>query len=95
MHDAERVRLGERVAGLQHQVDRERAVESSLGRSSMLAEIDALEELHDHVRPAVLERADVADPRDVLALELHRCLGLANKPGDVVFVDLDVVAQAA
>ena len=48
------------------------AVRGAAGRCrrSIDAEVVALEVLHDHVRRAVLERADVEHARDVLALEL-------------------------
>jgi hypothetical protein len=58
-----------------------------------LAEVVALEELHHHVRHTVLERADVGDARDVLALELHRGLRFAKEPIHGVLIEQDVLAQ--
>ena len=54
--DAERVRLGDRLAGLEHEVDR--LLDGQ--RAALLeprGEVPALEVLHHHVRRAVLERA--------------------------------------
>ena len=78
VHDAERMRFGERLARLDHQVDREAWLElAALGEQ--LADVLALQELHHHVRLAVFERADVGDPRDVLALEPDRSLSFAGE----------------
>ena len=71
MHDAGRVRVGDRLARLQHPPDR-------LGHRQLLAAFDlvrqvpALEELHHHVGRAVLELRHVHHAHDVLALDL-RC----------------------
>lgn len=71
MDDPERVRLADRLAGLEHELDRLLDGE----RAPLLeprGQIAAVEVLHHHVRRAALELADVADARDVLALDLHR-----------------------
>jgi hypothetical protein len=92
VHDAERVRLGERLAGLDHQVDREARLQPAL-LGDQLADVLALEELHHEVRLAVAEPPDVDDPGDVLALELGGGLSLPDEPGDGLIGDRDVVAQ--
>ena len=50
--------------------------------SNHAREIAALEVLHHHVRRAGLERADVDDARDVLALDLRRGARLAGEARD-------------
>ncbi len=70
MDDAERVRFGDRLARLQHEVHRLVGRKLALLREQR-REIAALEVLHDHVRRAALELADVGDAGDVLALDLH------------------------
>jgi hypothetical protein len=81
MDDPEGVRLGDGLAGLEHVPDgflaRQRAARSDEGR-----EIPSLEVLHHDERRAVLERADVEDPRNVLAFELGRCARLARESCD-------------
>jgi hypothetical protein len=78
MDDPERVRLRDRLARLQHpsdgDVDRERTASRKL-----LREIASREELHHHVRRAVGEAPDVRDASDVLALDAHRRLRLAQE----------------
>ena len=79
MHDPERVRFGDGLAGLKQELDGLLdAQRSLLGQPG--AEVGAVEELHDDVRRAVLQRADVDDPGDVLALDLDRRSGLAVEP---------------
>ena len=79
--DAERVRVGDGDAGLEHELDRllerERAALLEHG-----GEVAPLEVLHHHVRSAGLERADVEDAGHVLARDLHRGPGLAGEAGD-------------
>ena len=79
MHDPERVRLGDRLARLQHVADGAGHRERAAPRHGF-GQILALEILHHHVRRARRERADIGDARDVLALDLHRGPCLANKP---------------
>ena len=81
MDDAERVRLGDRVARLQHAVDRRADGHRSL-RFDEVPEVAALEVLHDHVRRARVERPDVEDAGDVVALEPHGGARLAREPLD-------------
>jgi hypothetical protein len=78
VHDAERVRLGERLARLQHELHR------LPGRQRPLflepgGQIAPLEVLHHHVRLARLQRRHVRDAGDVLALDLHGSARLAQE----------------
>ena len=82
-----RVGFGERVAGLEDEVDRERARELACVLEQA-AEVEALEQLHDHVRLAIRKRADVVDARDVLGLEANGGLGFADEALDVLGVEL-------
>ena len=86
VHDAERVRLGDGLARLQHELGgllhRQRA---ALARARPTRSRPC-EVLHDHVRSAVVERAHVDDARHVLALDLHRRARLALEAGDGVAV---------
>lgn len=83
VNDPQRVRLGERVARLQHVVDRlfRRQRPSRLEHAG---EVGSVQVLHDDVRSTCLQRAHVADLRDVLALELHRGARLAQEARDRV-----------
>ncbi len=81
MHDAERVRLGDRVAGLEHAVDGRRHGHRPVPADDR-PEVVALEELHDHVGRARLERAHVEHARDVVALEAHGGPRLAREALD-------------
>ncbi len=78
MDDAGGVRLGDRLARVEHVRDHvghgERAALAQHRR-----EVAAFEMLHDHVRRAVLELSDVVNPRDVLALEPHDRARLADE----------------
>ena len=81
VHDPERVRLGQRLARLQHEIDglleRQRATQPH-----PLGEVVTLEELHHHVRRAGIERTDVDHPRDVLARDLDGRARLAREALD-------------
>ena len=81
MDDAERVRLGDGLARLEHVVDRARHVERALF-VDRLREVGALEVLHHHEGRAALERADIEHAGDVLALQLDGGPGLAREPAD-------------
>ena len=78
MNDADAVGLGQGLARLHHVLD-------GLGhgdRSALLrerGEIAAVEVLHDDVRLAGLERADVEHLGDVLVAQAHHRLRLAEK----------------
>jgi len=90
VNDAERVRLGHRFARLQDEFDcllaRDRAP-----LVHPLCEIFALQVLHDHVRAAIVERANIAHARNVLtfdlrggtrlAFETSHCLAIAQRFG--------------
>jgi hypothetical protein len=80
VHDAGRVGLGHGLARVEDVVDR---VGDGLGAALLeeVVEVAALEELHDHEGRAARELADIEDARDVLALEAHRSLGLAEEAG--------------
>ena len=82
MDDAGGVHLGERLARLER--DLARLVDGQRALSvDELAEVEALEVLHDDVRDAALfERAHVVHARDVLAPDLGGDLGLAEEPLD-------------
>ena len=64
MDDAQRVRLGERLAGLEHVVDGRVDRQRTCRCGALLAEVAALEVLHHHVRRAVVELADVDHARE-------------------------------
>ena len=76
--DPERVRVGDGLAGLKDEVDGQLD-----GQGAPLLdprrEVAALEVLHDDVRRAVLQRADVEHASDVLALDLHGGSRLAQR----------------
>ena len=71
MHDAEPVRLGDRLAGLK-QVVRHFCKRQRPLFAQQDVEVAALKQLHHHVRRAVVEPADVRHARDVLALDPDR-----------------------
>jgi hypothetical protein len=72
------VRLGERLGGLDDEVDG--VVHGEHARAlELLREVVALEELHHHVGRARLERAHVGDLGHVLALDAHGGAGLAQE----------------
>ena len=79
--DPERVRLGQRLRGLQQVVDRQLGGEAAL-IFEQLFEVSALEVLHDHVRSAAGKRRDVAHAHHVLAPDLDRGAALAEKARD-------------
>ena len=85
MDDADAVRLGDapRTPAGRNRPPARRAAAASL---KPLAEIEAVEELHDHVRRAVLQRADVEDARDVLVRDPGSRPRLLREPGDDVLV---------
>jgi hypothetical protein len=81
MNDADRVRLCDALARLEHQVDDDR------GRlwpvvPEDLVEVVTLQILHHHERRAVGHGPDVDHARDVLVLQLDRRLRLAQEPRD-------------
>ena len=81
MDDAERVRLGDALARLQHQIDDGlRHLRAVVAQD--LVEVVALEVLHHHERRAVGHRADVHHARDVLAAQPDRRLRLAQEARD-------------
>ena len=90
--DPERVRLGERVARLDHAIDRVRDVELPALLDDG-AEIAPCQVLHHHVRRAALERPDVGHAGDVLALDADRRLRLAEKPRDDLLVPRELGLQ--
>jgi hypothetical protein len=71
MNDAERVRLGERLARLEHELERLVDGERAALRERV-REVEPLEVLHHDVRRTVGQRPHVAHLRDVLALDA-RC----------------------
>ena len=79
VNDSQRMGVGHGDAGLQHEFD---GLLDGQGPPLLDpgGEIAALQVLHDHVRRAVLQRADVADASDVLALDLHRRPGFLDEP---------------
>jgi len=88
MHDAARVRFGERLGALQHVVDRERRGHAPFSLENA-REVAPLEVLHDHVGRAVVEGPYVEDTDAMLAANLDRRASLAQKPLD----DLGVIAH--
>ena len=79
--DAERVRLGDGLARLEHELDG--LLDRQRTRSARAArEVAPLQVLHHDVRSAGLQRPHVDDARDVLALDLDRRAGLADEPRD-------------
>ena len=78
MDDPAAVRLGDRLAGLEHERHRVRDIHRS-APLELRGEVSAVEVLHDHVRRAGLEGADVRHARDVLALDLHGGLRFAEE----------------
>ena len=81
MDDAERVRLGERVARLQDVLDRLFRRQRP-ARRQHAREIGPVQVLHHDVRSARLERADVAHTGDVLAVKPHGGARLAQEARD-------------
>ena len=76
VHDPKRVRFGQGLAGLQHEVDND--ADEQL-RSGDVREIGALQVFEHHVRRTRLEGADVDDARDVFALESNGRLRLPQE----------------
>jgi hypothetical protein len=68
VHDPVFVRLGDGVARLEHELDRELGREGSALDEDAL-EIPSLEELHHHEGEPVRQRPDVEDARGVTALQ--------------------------
>ena len=64
--DAESVGLGDGLAGLEHHVDRDALIDPAVLLQDVL-EVHPVEVLHDEVRRARLQRADVVDLHRVLA----------------------------
>ena len=80
--DAERVRLGDAPRTPGGRSSTASATASAPALRDEVAEVAALEVLHHHVGRAGLERADVDDAGDVLALELHGRARLAEEARD-------------
>ncbi len=89
MDDAERVRLGERRAGLHDQADRALDRQRDALVEDVL-EIGALEELHRHEVAAVRQQAGVEQPNRVRAAQSLDRRDLAREPllerGDVLLL---------
>jgi hypothetical protein len=85
VHDARAVRVRDGLEGLQREVDGPVDGEEA-DASEQALEVLALEQLHDDVGLATLERADVHDARDVLALEAGDGAGLAHEALDGLLV---------
>jgi hypothetical protein len=85
MHDAERMRLGEGLGGLEHVFDGlvDRQLPASLDH---LAQVGASEVLHDDERQPFDGRSDVQHTTDVLAPDLHRRARFAREPRDALGV---------
>ena len=81
MNEADRVRLGHRLADLQHVIDGVLHGQPPLAGEERL-EVAALEQLHDDVGLARGELPDVEHLGDVLALQLDRRARLALEPRD-------------
>jgi hypothetical protein len=81
MNDPERVRLRRADAGLEDEVHRLFHREGA-ALFEPLRKVVAFEELHDHVRSPLGQGSDVDRAADVLALDPHDRLRLAQKPGD-------------
>jgi hypothetical protein len=81
MHDADGMRLGHGVAGLQNAVygrfDRHRAARFEHG-----SEIAPIEIFHHDIRRARVEGAHVEDPSYVIAAQANGCPGLAAETLD-------------
>ncbi len=85
MDDPQRVRLGQRLACLEHPVDDVRDGEPGV-RLDDGREILTLQVLHDHVRSARLERTHIEHPHAVLAPDADGRLGLPEEPLHYLFV---------
>ena len=81
MHHPEGMRLGQRLGGLEHVIDRRVDRERPVLLEQVL-EVRALEILHHHVRRAAGQRGDVEHAHDVLAPDLGGRASLPKKPGD-------------
>ena len=81
MNDPERVRRGDRVASLEHVVDRDLHGERSV-RFEDGVQVAPFEVLHHDVRGPVLELPRVEDADDVIAPDLDRRLRFADEPRD-------------
>ena len=81
VNDAERVRLGDALARLQHR-DRRPPRHLRAVVAEDLVEVVALQVLHHHERHAVGQRAHVHHARDVLAAQPDGGLRLAKEPRD-------------
>jgi hypothetical protein len=79
VHDAEVVRLGDRLAGLQEQIDGLDARNWTPALEDA-RQVLALEVLHDDERDAV-DRPGVVHAGDVLVLDAARGAGFAREPG--------------
>ncbi len=81
MNDPERVRLGDGFARLQHIVHGLLDGEATAG-VELAREVAAGKELHHHEWRAVLQRADVEHPSDVLALDADGGFRFSKEPLD-------------
>ena len=92
MNDPRRVRLRDRDARLQNEVDRgrdrKRPPDAQLG-----LEVAASQELHDHVRSATLVSVDVEHLHDVRSSDARARAGLAVEPLHCVRQGEDLVTQ--
>src|SRR3954467_13666890 len=78
MHDAGGVRFRDRLHGFEDVADGFRDGQRA-APEQLLLEVVALEQLHHHVRRALLERTHVDDAADVLALHARGSPTLAAK----------------
>ena len=81
MNHADRMRRGQRLTRLKHVAHGELVLEwTSLFQQR--AQVLTVEVLHDHEGLAILERADVDDPCDMIALDARRGLCLPQEARD-------------
>jgi hypothetical protein len=92
MNDSGRVRLGNGFARLLNEARRQVHGHRSLFEKN-LTEILAVEKLHDHVRSARFELADVEDLRRVFAPQLCGRSGFANETLDRFGIAESLVAN--
>ena len=90
MHDAQIVRLGDGLGRLEDEVDGLADGQRALS-SEPLAKIDPVEQLHDDVVRAGVERPHVENAGYVLAPDLGRDLGLPGEACNGLRVPLNLV----
>src|SRR6202142_4227751 len=81
MNDAEGMRFGDDLAGLQDEVDRFFEGQGATLLEPMV-QVPTFQELHHHVWSAGFQRAHVEDAGHVLALDLDRVAGFAGEAAD-------------